>query len=292
MIYDALPVASGTSVAHEVAETVGGIDPSQPAFGGLAEILAGLRSRGLTSNPGPHRVGDVLHSAASAVDIAEPSATTGELSSEGRLVKDFETIVMDMSIADVVVPMAGREIAHQDKYWLTPVVASAKETSSDYPAGFEVDLEPLVRPTYDNSPNGKPFLDARQAIGLVYRDKLAAVAAVSADANGVLNVVQIQDVTGQAKKLITGPNPEYYKTGLHNGMDWQATLLAACVQLGRRVEASGMILQANMNSRYAAVRRAVDRGPDKFAARMGFPRDPVTKNWTIPDFPRAESRGK
>jgi hypothetical protein len=198
---------------------------------------------------------------------------------ERELISGFATLVPDLQVPDVAVTASDRPVAHIEDFGFRPVVSNAVNRSIT-PAGYEVVVPPGVRATYDNFGQGRPFLDTRQAIGLTYRDHLIAVAAAGIDGRGILTIKQLQDVTGVRK---ANSGRAFFKTGLHNGLQWRDTLVAAWETVGEQLGVDGFAIQSNRNNRWQTVQGAGDRGYNDVAQRMGYVLDDRTGNWVRPE---------
>lgn len=215
------------------------------------------------------------------------------------LVAGFEGMVATMSLANVAMSNAESPIKHLERFRLVPI--SATDTHPwNYSAGRTITMPSGVVCTYTLE---KPYIDAGYAIGLTYRHKstdperLAAVAAARIDPDGVLTVIQLQDVTKVSKfiEVFQDPeaasgvglpkrtNPAYYRTGLQSGMAWRQTLVRAWEVIGEQIGVTAIAVQSNKNNRWPAVQEAHGHGYDNVAQTMGYIFDPITRNWVRPE---------
>lgn len=194
--------------------------------------------------------------------------------SEIELAGHFEHLVDSMSVADFAVPVSERPIKAIEAFSFIPVKSKTQLKRTYQSAGYSVNVRPGVRTTYEG--NGVPYLDAAQAVGLVYEGRLIAVAAAGVQDDGNLIIVQIQDVSGVRKSRA---GKDFYKTGLHNGMAWRETLVTTWEHIATQIGANRVIIQSNQNNRWDAVKGANGKGYDDLAQRMGYVLDPSTNNW-------------
>lgn len=128
-------------------------------------------------------------------------------------------------------------------------------------------------------PGGKAFLDTWKAIGLTYLSKLVAVGGAGIDNVGHLKIAQLQDVSGAKKK---GRGSDYYKTGLHNGLDWRKTLVRALEHIAGELGLNEVLILSSSNITYGAVTEMLEAGTvtnDEVADKLGYNPDLVSGNW-------------
>jgi hypothetical protein len=89
----------------------------------------------------------------------------------------------------------------------------------------------------------------------------------------------VMDVTG-VKKETAGR--EYFKTGLHNGLSWKETLVAAWEEIARQLGAEQMVIQASTNSSWQTVKESGWNTYDGVAKSLGFTQSYITQNWVKP----------
>lgn len=196
---------------------------------------------------------------------------------EAALVHTFDDAVDRLLLEDLMLPVPNREIAHSEAFGLTPIVGTDLGPSSLVKAGTEVRIREGITSSYA-CPDGPPCLDTRQAIGLTYRSGLIAVAGAGVDMNDRLFVTQIQDVT----TVNRWSGRKYFKTGLHNGFYWRDTLVHAWEQVALDIGAHAVVVQSHVNSRWQTVRESGWYAYDDVADRMGYSREPISRNWVKP----------
>lgn len=194
-----------------------------------------------------------------------------------KLLSDrFFELVADISVTSTAISLPGRTIANIDDYRLVPMSSSAEPNEwSSVHGGYLEQIEDGVSLTYP-SIQGRPFLDSLFAIGLVYRDHLIAVGGAIVTQSNELLIRQLQDVTGVRK------NPDsnnYYKTGLHNGMEWRLTLIKVWEEIGERLGADDILVQSARNSIWPTVIKSGYTSYDGSAKSLGYKYDPASGNW-------------
>lgn len=194
---------------------------------------------------------------------------------EQLLTSIFPELVSNLNIEDVLRMQPGRKIPKNlGDYRLIAITSTRKMSHSSLSAGSTVTIEDGVECNYGF--NGKPYLDSGYAIGLVYRDALAAVAGAHIAEDGQLRVVQIQAVDTRA-----GDPKQKFKTGLHSGFYWRDTLVQAWMNLAPQLGVEEVEIQYSENNFWFNETRR-DRfvtGYDAVAQRMGFAQRIDSKNW-------------
>ncbi len=140
-----------------------------------------------------------------------------------------------------------------------------------------------------------PHIDTPQAVGLAKNNRLLAVLGFRLlttpepeRAEAVVEIVQIQDTTKTRKPasraFFTTKQEydqrlaEYYKTGLHDGLDWKATLVRSCEAIGRLVAVPHIVVQSHQNNMWPLVRKRGHNSYDSVAERLGYTQLP-NNNW-------------
>ncbi len=197
---------------------------------------------------------------------------------EGRINDHFPEIVDGLVLPDLAVVSKTRDdIRDLDKFRLIPLIPNynALNHPSMDPIGYDVKLPRNVTCNYELS--HRPYLDTRNALGLVYDDRLIAVAGAGIRRyDQTLLIKQIQDVSGVTKLLAT--KKEFYSTGLHNGMDWRQTLVRGWEQIAVDLGLNKIAIQGHKNSHWSAVQDNGYAAYDGVAAAMGY--IPKSNNWT------------
>ncbi len=196
-----------------------------------------------------------------------------------NLVAEFDTALGRVDLAQVAVHNGEKPIHRMEAFSLIPVISTVgNQREIDIKAGYSVTLPHDVVSTYEGD-DGTPYVDAAQAIGLTYDNRLIAIAGATVDVDGNILIVQIQDVSNVRKSKA---GKAYYKTGLHNGLQWRDTLVRAWESVAEHVGANGVVIQSNGNNDWSKVREAGSRGYDDVAQRMGYVFDETSKNWVKP----------
>lgn len=200
--------------------------------------------------------------------------SNGEHWAEHRLAASFDSMLAQISFADVLVPMRkSKPIIDQDSFRFVPVRREASGDASSLLA-HNIFVPAGIRTTYKDG--GKPYLDGPRAIGLVYGDWLVAVGGAQVQKDGKLFVKQLQDVTNVRK----GADPEKFaQTGLRNGFWWRDTLVMAWEEIARRLGLTEVAIQSNENNFWPAVKLAGGRGYDDVARRRHYSLEASTGNW-------------
>lgn len=181
--------------------------------------------------------------------------------------------------AELVVPASPqRRPANLNRYRLTPLYTpDGKQLTAPEDTSVEVTYkEQLGEHLVYFGPH--VYVDERRAIGLVYDNKLIAIAAATVTEQSTLLITQLQDVTGVRKRL---DQEAYYRTGLHNGFLWRDTLVRIWEEIATEIGSPDVAIQSHLNSPWTAVRRDGKAAYDDVAARMQY-EPPITKgeNWT------------
>ena len=185
---------------------------------------------------------------------------TRNLTAEERLTQGFAGLVAGLHLPELMVPVAGRTVAHPELFRLTPVEAHG-ESQSLAAGGYTAAADPSVRTHHEEA-----YLDTRQAIGLVYDDYLIAVGGAGIDKKGNIFIKQLQDVTGIRKYR----GREFYKTGLHNGFSWRDTLVRGWEEIGTSLECPAVIIQSDGNNKWSRVNSGDGHAYNEVASRMGY----------------------
>lgn len=207
-------------------------------------------------------------------------AEQGVHARDEALKHEFPQLVGSLAFTDVVVPMPRKQPQDSSNYSLVPIspwaATACSRASSLTPAGYSVVVPNGVETTFDAAeynPDCLPFLDARQAIGLVFGKWLVAVAAAGIEERGV-KIVQIQDVSDAR----TMPEDIRRNNGLRNGFWWQDTLVHAWEKVTVALGEKSTVIQSNENNKWQTVRQAGDRGYNNVASRRHYTRTP-DGNW-------------
>lgn len=219
------------------------------------------------------------------------------MSPEQLQVTPFEQMVGTLDLADFVVAHdRSKAVRHLNRFRLVPF---------ELPAGHA--FGPLDENVLENNAcfstftdewgNTTPYLDAPRAISLAYgEDYPQRIIAISAaryiPVEDVYIIEQIQDVTSVRKQLINGrSNREYGKTGLLNGMDWRATLIAAWQEVAyQHPYAKRLIVRSHNNVQWPSVKKHGYHAYDAVAQRMGFAQNYRTNDWEISTTQRKPAR--
>ena len=196
---------------------------------------------------------------------------------DAELRRSFQPLLNGISFQDIATPSGEKPIAHPDKFRLVPLLSHTPDSPTLQPAGFDNQAPLDIRQTYPGTSVGMPYLDTRQAVGLVYGDWLVALAAAGIQtADGVLEIRQIQDVTGVKRET---DKRAFYRTGLHNGFSWRQTLVKAWQEIGKGMGAKTIAVQSHTNSFWAPVKKFGKAGYDDVAKAMGYTQNPFTEDW-------------
>src|SRR5208282_4103989 len=166
-------------------------------------------------------------------DYPETIGDDCEWTEQGKqLIKQFPDLLGKLALRDLMVPVK-RRIRHAGMFGLIALHNESYPTtmeSSGYVAPDNADILTTFRLW------GMPYLDTRQAIGLVrnrqpYDDWekgknrwLIAIAGAGVDHQGNTVITQLHDVTSVRKK---DSEYRYLRTGLHHGFLWRDTLVQA-----------------------------------------------------------------
>ena len=165
---------------------------------------------------------------------------------DAELRRSFQPLLNGISFQDIATPSGEKPIAHPDKFRFVPLLSHTPDSPTLQAAGFDNQAPLDIRQTYPGTSIGMPYLDTRQAVGLVYGDWLVALAAAGIqNADGVLEIRQIQDVTGVKRET---DKRAFYRTGLHNGFSWRQTLVKSWQEIGKGLGAKTIAVQSHTNS--------------------------------------------
>jgi hypothetical protein len=203
---------------------------------------------------------------------------------EQRLAETIEGIVADLPLPELLALQPERDIPKSiGQYSLTLVKAKSPliKVSAGCPGFNNMITTPGVRVRYDEV-DGTPFLENKFAIGLVYRDTLAAVggARLGNNENGFF-VTQLQAVN-------TAPGLKHrFATGLFAGFYWPDTLINTWSAAGEQLDLPNMTVQGASNNTWARgahlmrLKRFIETY-DHAAQRLGYIED-EDRNWTRPN---------
>jgi hypothetical protein len=191
---------------------------------------------------------------------------------EQDFINQFNKHVGMLDLTTIMVPIDGRTVAHPETFRVIPIVSRNTESSLG-PSGSVGPGDPAIKCTYGSYDSGYPYLDTRQAIGLVKGDHLIAVAGAGVDDQGQLKIIQIQDVTGLKKPAGRGSTgwSEFFASGLHDGFRWRDTLVAGWEEVARSTGIRTILIQSYRNNNWDTV-STKDRSYayDEVAQRMGY----------------------
>lgn len=191
----------------------------------------------------------------------------------------FPRLLGELAFTDVMVLADGRRAPRTlGEYSLAPIISSESATHATYyPAQYDFSLPRGVQTNYKTW-GSRPYVDTGLAVGLVYKDELTALAAAAVNHDGALMIKQLQAVTMKAHDPGTK-----YKTGLHSGILWRDTLVRTWTTIAERMSMSHIGVQAGANNTWDATGKVslatLIAGYDEVAKRMGFSRDPSSRDW-------------
>lgn len=204
---------------------------------------------------------------------------------EAMLKTGFAGVLAKIDVSSIVHLLPGRDMPKSiGDYRLVPITSTNVSASTIDSTGQRCGWRPHddVVSNYRGF-GGKPFLDASLAIGLVYRDVIAAVAAAGIDNRGRLKIVQIQDIT---KKDPDDPRSRF-KSGLHGGFYWRDTLVEAWMSVARELGIQEVEIQSAKNNQWNRShdyprKQQLKTAYDTLAERMGCILSQETANWRVP----------
>lgn len=221
---------------------------------------------------------------------------TFEASPQGRrLLHEFPDLVGGLALSELMVPV-GKRVRHQERFGLVAIAKPDLRQTLDKARYFAL-LSNDILCTFEKVAGArhnreKPYLDTRQAIGLIryhqpYDEEwdegktswLIAVVGAGVDRDGNTLIKQIQDVTSVTKEQ----QPyEYLRTGLHNGFLWRDTLVQAWEQVAMAIGSPLVIVESGQNNFYAHKLADGSSAYDDVADRLHYLPNPATKNWEKP----------
>lgn len=188
---------------------------------------------------------------------------------ERMLRKRLNDAVGRIDFEQIAVPTPGRRQRPDrnfDAYRLITLRSNPAGRPSLGAAGYVKPKSRSITVTYKSG--GEVYLDAMHAIGLAKNGKLIAVASAGIDRSGALKVVQIQDVTS-----IRRDDPNYFKSGLHDGFRWRDALVMAWESVAIELGISRVIVQGYQNNTWYTVRSNPVAGKaayDAVAERLSY----------------------
>lgn len=166
---------------------------------------------------------------------------------EERLVGYFEDLLAWHPVeAHIVAAPTG--VVGPGHYRFTPLVNQDTKISL-----FVSEFTPPTDPSVAYAGFG-PYLDTRQAIGLVYDDMLIGVGGAGVDMAGRLTIVQLQNVSG----INRSDGRRFYRAGFHSGLLWRETLVPAWEAIARDIGADAVVIQSHQNNRWVQARQNGD----------------------------------
>src|SRR3989344_3378066 len=169
---------------------------------------------------------------APALAVAEDESEAPE-SSERYLVANFIRLVSELQFADLVhLVDANKTLKTVDSYKLDSLMSSRKIVETlDECGDFWRWPNGVNRRHRVPFPFAKtPFLDTSLAIGLVYKNRLNAVAAAGVDATSRKQELIIKQIQGTIK---IQSRKDYRESGLHTSIRWEDTLVQAWIELAK-----------------------------------------------------------
>lgn len=209
---------------------------------------------------------------------------------EKDLVERFDDLVTNIDIESIAVIEPHRKKMRQLHNFSLQQV---RVKESGFPStltfgGYGVPRDPSVRVSYGQEGHA-PYLDTPMAVGLVYKDTLAAIAGAGIDTKtNNLRITQLQAVN---TALDSSDPKAKYKTGLHSGLMWRDTLVNAWKEIGTNIGVEQIEIQSWLDNKWLYIEdsnydpeRPKEEDPlyigyDAVAQRMGFTEDPVTHHW-------------
>jgi hypothetical protein len=208
----------------------------------------------------------------------------GQTRTEQSLVANFPAMLGRVSFEDSLhMDMAEngqpRKIPRTiDRYRLAPIMPP-RSMSADKTASRAKEFCVLpndVRAEYPNSSTDKPFMDTLLGTGLVYDDRLVAVAGacvgvlrIGKTRHDALTIKQLQAV--HAKPVTP---KDKFKTGLHSGILWRDTLVQTWQGIAEELGIGHLVIQGAVNNHWTDPERAdyprFVAGYDQVAERNGF----------------------
>lgn len=195
------------------------------------------------------------------------------LSPDSILRGSFKRAVKGLDFEDTMLCMPGRKPPKSlGKFALIPIMARHPQPDGLLGGGYAIKMPWTTITTYGDRQPPVPFLDTQLGIGLTNQDWLVAMAGAGIEkVEGHLKIVQIQDVSGVRKDTVAEPK-DFYRTGLHDGIDWRGTLVNAWEKVASATGAtSTVILQSGANNQWENINNLRDHpGYDGVARRMGY----------------------
>lgn len=194
-----------------------------------------------------------------------------------QIMTGLGALMTSVQIEDIAIPFDQRPIRKLEDFKLFPITGLVTNVHSLEPAQDWLKLPPDVESRYYNGTRyGRPYLDAHQAIGLVFGSRLIAISSAGVDDKDRLKIVQIQDVTSVRK----GHGRQYYKTGLQQGMLWRDTLVSAWEKIGVNLGVKQAVIQSTANNTWRKKWNAHVECYDEVATRLGYTLESGKKpNW-------------
>ena len=218
----------------------------------------------------------ISHAAQTAVELAmtvsneeriayvREARAARKLLPEKQLIIRFEELLAQHQFASVAVPMVGKTIRDLEAFRFIPIV-SRDNVVSLYRPGPTLPDDPMIVTREEDG----PYLDTRQAVGLVHGQNLIAIGCAGIDRESRLLIKQTQDTTGIRRPERGGDWTAYNSTGLQSGFWWRDTLARAWEEIALDLGVKTAVIESGRNSYLNAVKQhggAMDAAAD----RLGY----------------------
>lgn len=228
----------------------------------------------LSDNPVDSRVTIYTNSGAE-------TATYHESAAQQKLAATYEALTEELTLEEHLKLLKGRAIPKNiDEYRLVTVTGPIEGYRANRNGEYARIIKPPVGTFCDYYEDGYFYADARLNIGLVYRDKLIAVAGAQALDESTVMVVQLQAVIdrptappiGESKTEDKQRRKDRMKSGLHSGFYWRDTLVHIWEEVAREAGFNVLRLQSAANNtwRTSAEVEQLEQAYDTVALRLGM----------------------
>lgn len=201
---------------------------------------------------------------------------------ESRITRNLPHLVGSLLFNEIAVPYHRRTFSDLSAYRLVPIMPTIPHKSSMETSGHQNKTYKDVRTTYPvGGPEGLPYIDTRQAIGLARNNRLLSVASAGIATTGstTLRIVQLQNVSGVGHK-----QPEEYRDlFVRDGVDWKKTLVRAWEEVGKSLDVDQISIQSHQNNTIHKHCPEEDKTKlDDLAKQMRYSQDPIGNDWYKP----------
>jgi hypothetical protein len=217
----------------------------------------------------------IFEQAKKHLETGVPFGYVNEL--EDRVKEEFDEIVRSLRFSEVALFMR-RPPTDLESFRFIPIIRKPPVGITMKPMRYEYDWPEGVHHWHGLE---KPYLDGRLGIGFVYEDELDAVSSGGVTAEGHIFIKQLQGLVRLSEL------EDKSASGLHNGVRWRESLIAAWAEVARQTGASALQMQSAINNRWVHDNREEAShshfvaGYDRIARQLGFTLDTESMDFRL-----------